>query len=281
VAEQSPVEAIGAEPPVGNRPLGLGTFVSGTTGAIALPVAVFLVLAMLLELAKRAGWLPITVPAPTEIVGALTVSWADLLYHMGPTIVAAASGYAIAAVIAFLLGALATSWPRSEPTVVKLGIVVDSVPLIALTPILMIFIGTGMTSRIVIATIAALFPLLVGAIQGFKAVDRNAAELFHVLSARRWQKLTKLALPVALPYLFAALKIAAPLAILGALIAEWVNADRGLGIMMVYALFSFNVPLVWLTIVAVSALAVSAYGIVALAERLVIRWQPGGQGHGV
>jgi NitT/TauT family transport system permease protein len=281
VAEPRPAHAIGGEPPPGNRLLGVGAFMSGTASAVVLPVAVFVALAMLLELAKRAGWLPITVPAPTEIAAALTVSWADLLYHMGPTVVAAASGYAIAAVIAFLLGALATSWPRSEPTVLKLGIIVDSVPLIALTPILMIFIGTGMISRIVIATIAALFPLVVGAVQGFKAVDRNAAELFHVLSARRWQKLTKLALPVALPYLFAALKIAAPLAILGALIAEWVNADRGLGIMMVYALFSFNVPLVWLTIVAVSTLAVSAYGIVALAERLVIRWQPAGQGHGV
>ena len=197
---------------------------------------------------------------------------------MGPTVLAAAAGYSIAALIAFMLGALATGWPRSEETVLKLGIIVNSVPLIALTPILMIFIGTGMTSRIVIATIAPLFPLLVGAIQGFKAVDRNAAELFHVLSARRWQKLWKLALPAALPYLFAALKIAAPLAILGALIAEWVNADRGLGIMMVYALFSFNVPLVWLTIITVSVLAMSAYGLVALAERLVIRWETGGLG---
>lgn len=281
MAEQSPADTIGSQSSPGNRLVGFSAFLSGTAATVVLPVAVFLALAILLELAKRAGRLPITVPAPTEIAGALSVSWADLLYHMAPTVLAAAGGYAIAALIAFLLAAIAAGWPRAEDAVVRLGIIVDSVPLIALTPILMIFIGTGMTSRVVIATIAALFPLLIGAIQGFKAVDRNAADLFHVLSAGRWQKLRKLALLSALPYLFAALKIAAPLAILGALIAEWVNADRGLGIMMVYALFSFNVPLVWLTIITVSALAMSAYGIVALAEHLVIRWETGGRGHGV
>lgn len=277
MAEPAAVEAI-ARSALATR--GVRVVLVGSAVSVALPLGVFLGLALLLELAKRADWLPLTVPAPSEIGEALTVSWADLLYHMGPTVLAAVAGYAIAAMIAFILGVLAMSWPRSEDTVVKLGIMVDSVPLIALTPILMIFIGTGMTSRIVIATIASLFPLVVGAIQGFKAIDRNAAELFHVLSARRWQKLRKLALPAALPYLFAALKIAAPLAILGALIAEWVNADRGLGIMMVYALFSFNVPLVWLTIITVSLLAMTGYGLAALAERLVIRWETGGIGRG-
>ncbi len=140
----------------------------------------------------------------------------------------------------------------------------------------MIWLGTGMISRIVLATIAAFFPLCVGALQGFKAVDRNAGELFHVLSASRRKRFLKLTLPTALPYLFAAFKVAAPLSILGALIAEWINADRGLGIMMIYALFSFNVPLVWLTIITVCALAMLAYGGVALAERLIVRWESGG-----
>ena len=143
-------------------------------------------------------------------------------------------------------------------------------PLIALTPILMVWVGNGLTSRIIISTVAALFPLLVGAVQGFKAVDRNASELFHVLAATRWQRLRKLSFPSALPYLFAALKIAAPIAVLGALIAEWVSADRGLGIMMTYAFFSFNVPLAWLTIIAVCTIATTAYGLVAIVERLVV-----------
>lgn len=252
----------------------------GATLSVALPATVFAFLLLLMQVAKDLGYLPVTIPAPTEIAGAVVISWSDLLYHMTPTVLAAALGYVLAASFAIALGAAAASWPKSEKTILKVGIIVDSVPLIALTPILMIWFGTGMASRIVIATIAAMFPLIVGAVQGFKAVDRNAAELFHVLSAGRWQRLTKLSLPVALPYLFAGLKIAAPLAVLGALIAEWVNADRGLGIMMVYALFSFNVPLVWLTILTVCLLAMTAYGLVALAERLVVRWDTGGAAEG-
>jgi len=97
-------------------------------------------------------------------------------------------------------------------------------------------------------------------------------ELFHVIAASRWQRLCKLALPSALPYLFAALKIAAPLALLGTLIAEWMGTDRGLGAMIVYALFSFNVPLAWLAIVTVCALSALAYGLIALAEQRVVGW---------
>ena len=253
-------------------------------GALA-PLGIVAVLVALWQGAKMAGLLPITVPAPSEIAEAFTRSYSDLFYHMGPTVLSAATGFILAVLVALGLGAIAISWKRSEPTILKLGIVVDSIPLIALTPILMVWIGNGLASRIVIATIAALFPLLVGVIQGFKAVDRNVAELFHILAASRRQWLVKLAFPSALPYLFSALKIAAPLSVLGALIAEWVSADRGLGIMMIYALFSFDVPLAWLTIVAVCMVATTAYGLVALAERIVLGGPQeaiggGGGGHG-
>ncbi|MCX5496156.1 ABC transporter permease [Kaistia dalseonensis] len=239
-------------------------------GAVGVPALIVLVLVGLWEAIKDLGFLPITVPAPSEIGGAFGRSYADLFYHMGPTVLSALSGFVLATLIALMLGAIAVSYRKSEPTILKLGIVVDSIPLIALTPILMVWVGNGLPARIVIATIAALFPLLVGVVQGFKAVDRNVSDLFHILAASRWQRLVKLAFPSALPYLFSALKIAAPLSVLGALIAEWVSADRGLGIMMTYALFSFDVPLAWLTIVAVCCLATSAYGLVAIAERIVV-----------
>lgn len=255
--------ADGATLPARNTALGI-------LGGIAAPAAIVGALVAIWQGAKMGGLLPITVPAPSEIAEAFGRSWSDLLYHMVPTVLSALAGFVLATLIALALGAVAVSWRRSEATILKLGIVVDSIPLIALTPILMVWLGNGMSSRIVIATIAALFPLLVGVVQGFKAVDRNVSELFHILAASRWQRLRKLAFPSALPYLFSALKIAAPLSVLGALIAEWVSADRGLGIMMIYALFSFDVPLAWLTILAVCFVATLAYGLVALAERIVL-----------
>lgn len=280
-AERFAATALRAEPATAAAPArtkaGPAEKVRRMALSAGLPLAVFAALVAAMEGAKRAGWLPITVPAPSEIAGAFDRAAGDLFYHMAPTVLAALVGYALAALIAGSMGAVATTWRRAEKPVLNLGIVVDSIPLIALTPILMVWLGNGLESRIVIATIASLFPMLVGTIQGFKAVERNAAELFHVLSAGRWQRLVKLSLPTALPYLFQALKIAAPLAVLGALIAEWVSAERGLGIMMIYALFSFDVPLVWLTIVAVCVLAMLGYALVAIAERLVIRWDTGGR----
>lgn len=245
--------------------------------AAGLPAAIVAGLAGLMELAKRLDWLPVTVPAPSEIGAAFVRSGDDLFYHMTPTVLSALAGYGIAILIAGALASLVSAWRRARRTVLTFGVIVDSIPLIALTPILMLWLGNGVESRIVIATVACLFPLLVGAVQGLTAIDRSRQELFHVLSASRWQRLRKLALPSALPYLFAAMKIAAPLAVLGALIAEWVNAERGLGIMMVYALFSFDVPLVWLTIIAVCALAMIGYALIAIAERLVVTWDGGGR----
>jgi ABC-type nitrate/sulfonate/bicarbonate transport system permease component len=239
-------------------------------GAILPPVAVLAALVLALEFAQTRGWLPVTVPVPSAIAATLAEKHGDLFFHMAPTVLAAFVGFVAAFVIAVALAGLATAWRKAEAPVMRFGVILDSIPLIALTPILMVWIGNGIAARILIATMAALFPLLVGAVQGFKAVDRNAVELFHVLAASRWQRLTKLNWPSALPYLFAALKIAAPLALLGALIAEWISAERGLGIMMIYALFSFDVPLAWLTILTICVLAVIAYGLVAGAERILV-----------
>ena len=237
----------------------------------ALPsTAALALVALTWELCKRAGVLPITVPAPSQIAAAFGRSYGDLLYHAQPTALSALAGFTLAAAAAFALGAVALRFPRAESSVLRLGVFIDSIPLIALTPILMVWIGNGLASRIVIGTIAALFPMLVAVVQGFKAIDRSAAELFHVLAASPAQRLFRLAVPTALPFIFAGFKVAAPLAVLGALIAEWVSADRGLGIMMTYAIFSFDAPLAWLTIAAVCAMAVLAYSAVAAAERLVV-----------
>jgi ABC-type nitrate/sulfonate/bicarbonate transport system permease component len=238
------------------------------------PLAVLALIIGGLELAKTQGLLPVTVPAPSDVAAAFGKSYGDLFFHMAPTVLSAAIGFFAAFAIALTLGAIATGWRRAETPIMRFGVMLDSIPLIALTPILVLWVGNGLAARILIAGMAALFPLLVGAVQGFKAVDRNVSDLFHLLAASRWQRLRKLAWPSALPFLFAALKIAAPLAILGALIAEWISADRGLGIMMIYALFSFDVPLAWLTIIAVCVLAVCAYGLVAAAERIFVGKPP-------
>lgn len=254
---------------------------TGLWRTLALPLAVLTGIVVAMEIAKAAGALPITVPAPSQIAAVAPAQAADLWYHAVGTLRSALLGYAAAALCALALASVALGRPTTERPILSLGVLIDCVPLIALAPIFVIWIGQGPALHVTIAAISAFFPLLLGTVQGLKATDSNARELFHVIAATRWQRLRLLALPSALPYLFAALKIAAPLALLGALIAEWMGSERGLGAMIIYALFSFNVPVVWLTILTVCALSAAAYGLIALAERRIVRWAPtGGVGHG-
>lgn len=248
----------------------------------ALPPALVLLAVLAgLEGAKAMGWLPITVPAPSQVVAVFPQQAADLAYHAGGTLRSAVAGYAIAAGVALVLASVALSAEATERPILSVGVLIDCVPLIALAPIFVIWVGQGPVLYITISAISAFFPLLLGMVQGLKASDRNARELFHVLAASRLQRLRLLALPSSLPFIFSALKIAAPLALLGALIAEWMGAERGLGAMIIYALFSFNVPVVWLTILTVCAISALAYGLIALIESRVVTWLPtGGAGHG-
>lgn len=236
------------------------------------PAVTLIALLVLLEIAVHAGLTPITVPAPSAVAMEFTQSGSDLLYHIGPSVVATLLGLTISAALAMLLAGIGASWRRANGPVMTLGVLVDSTPLIAVAPILIVFVGAGMTLHVIVSATACFFPLLVGMARGFRAVERNQDELFHVLAASRIDRLRKLALPSALPYVFSAFKIAAPLAVLGTLIAEWMGAERGIGIMMIYAMFSFDAAQVWMTILAVCLMAIAGYGIFAAVERVYLRW---------
>lgn len=241
-------------------------------GALLPPALVLLAVGLGLEGAKAAGLMPITVPAPSQVAAIAPSALGDLWYHGVRTVQSAAQGYAIAAALALALAAVALALRALTRPILSVAVLIDCIPLIAIAPIFMIWIGQSPRLHVTVAAISCFFPLFVGALQGLRATERNMEELFHVIAASRWQRLWKLALPSALPYLFAAMKIAAPLALLGTLIAEWMGTDRGLGAMIVYALFSFNVPLAWLTIVTVCGLSALTYGLIALAEARVVTW---------
>ncbi|MEM7721998.1 MAG: ABC transporter permease [Pseudomonadota bacterium] len=236
------------------------------------PTVALFGLIVLLEVAVSIGLTPITIPAPSDVGAEFAESGANLMYHIGPSIVATVIGLAISACLAAVLAGIGAGWRRANGPVMTFGVLVDSTPLIAVAPILIVFVGGGMTLHIIVAATACFFPLLVGMTRGFRAVDRNADELFHVLAASRWHRLVKLSLPSALPFIFSGFKIAAPLAVLGTLIAEWMGAERGVGIMMIYAMFSFDAPQVWMTIIAVCLMAISGYGVFAFLERIYLKW---------
>ncbi len=237
------------------------------------PLLTGVVLIGLAEASKHANLLPVFVPSPSEVVMEIWNSPRLLTENLAPTAWKAAVGYFIAAAIAMTAGSIAVSVRAFYGPIYNFGVMIHSVPIIATAPLLALWLGTGPQVQIAIAALASQFPMLVGTMQGLQAADARQREMMHVLSASRVQMLRFLLVPSALPYLFAGLKIAAPSAVLGAITAEWAGADRGVGAMMLYALFSYDTPKVWLSVFLTCFLAASGFGIWALIERLVVSWQ--------
>jgi NitT/TauT family transport system permease protein len=241
--------------------------------AIWRPLATVVVLLLAAEAAKRAGLLPVFVPAPSQ-VAAEVIRDPRLVYgSLGPTAWKASAGYAISAVVAIAAASLAVLVRPLHASIYNLGVMLHAIPIIATAPLLALWLGTGPSVQIAIAALASQFPMLVGTMQGLQATDARQRELMFVLSATSAQNLRYLLVPNALPYLFAGCKIAAPAAVLGAITAEWAGADRGVGAMMLYALFAYDTPKVWLSVLLTCVLAGGGYGFWALIERYAIYWQ--------
>ena len=216
--------------------------------------------------------LPVFVPAPSQVVDEVMRRPALLTANIGPTAWKAACGYAIAAAITVTAAAIAVSVRALYGTIYNIGVTLHAIPIIATAPLVALWFGTGPQVQIAIAALASQFPMLVGTMQGLQASDASQRELMYVLSATRPQMLRFLLIPSALPYLFAGFKIAAPSAVLGTITAEWAGADHGIGAMMLYALFAYDTPKVWLSVFLTCFLAAGGYGIWALIERIVIYW---------
>jgi NitT/TauT family transport system permease protein len=247
-------------------------WLSRALASAILPFAGVATALLLVEFAKRAGYLPATVPAPSQIWDALVTNPSGIGLALAETTINAARGYVFATVVALLAAVLATlARPLFHP-IYNVGVALASIPLIATTPMLALWLGNGPITRSLIAGLASYFPLLVGGMQGFRAYETNHMELFHVYSASRWRVFHSLILPSSLPYLFAGFKLAAPLAVLGSLTAELTGAENGIGVLMLSALFTFDIRQLWLTVLIACALSGAGYGIWALIERIVIYW---------
>ena len=236
------------------------------------PLGTAAVVVILWEWIVSTGIPPSSIAAPTAAWSAFAEDPGNLWYHVRPTMTSALIGFGVATSLALAVSLVTVALPRTKNVIYNASVVTYSVPLIALAPVLLVWIGNGSSLRITIAAIAGFFPVVVGCIQGFNSPDPARMELMEQLSASRLQQFRLLTVPEALPYIFAGLKVAAASAVLGAIISEWSGADRGLGLAMINALSGYKPGDLWMIIIASTLLTISLYGTVGLIERLVIRW---------
>lgn len=213
-----------------------------------------------------------TIPSPSEIATVLEEDWDTLWADTRETGEVALLGLLVGSGIAIGLALLSLAARSLESAIMRLGLALYSVPIIVVAPLLVLWLGQGQKPRVAISALAVFFIVLVNTIRGFRATTRESHELLHVFSVGRLGVLRYLRVPSALPYLMSALKVAVPASVFGAVIGEWIGANRGLGVVMFFSLYQFDVPKLWAAMVLTTGIALAGYAVVALAERLVMPW---------
>ncbi|HRC63327.1 MAG TPA: ABC transporter permease subunit, partial [Dehalococcoidia bacterium] len=165
-----------------------------------------------------------------------------------------------------------------ERALYPLALVVKVTPVVAVAPLFIIWFGFGIWPKLLVAALITFFPMLVNAVTGLRDVDPAALDFLRSLHASRWQVFWRLRGPASLPYLFAALRISVPLALIGAVVAEWMSGDGGLGQVILIANGDFDTASLFAAVLVLAALAVLLSGALALLERTVLFWHESFEG---
>ena len=212
-------------------------------------------------------------PAPSTIVAAGfelgVVRWAE---HLFATLTVALLGFLAAIAVALPLAIGITGSPLLARTLLPWLIVVQSTPIVAIAPIIVVALGAGLLPRVVITTLIAFFPLVISGATGLAAAPPELLELSRSLRAPRHREYTQIRLPTSIPFLFAGLKVAITLSIIGAVVAEFVAAERGLGYLILFATSSFKVPLAFAALALLVASSLLLYALLVWIHRRYFPW---------
>jgi len=210
------------------------------------------------------------VPAPWDLPRAVPSDIAD---HVWVTAQEVLLGFLVANALAFCIAVLFVQSRIIERGVYPLAIALKTTPIVAIAPLLVLWFGTGLLSKVVAAALISFFPMLVNTIRGLRAAEPEAHELFTALRASRRQRFLRLQMPTALPFVFAALKISASLAVVGAIVGEFVGAKAGLGFLILQSSYNFETAQLFVAIIGAAMLGILLFAVVSLAERALCRWE--------
>lgn len=215
-------------------------------------------------------------PGPADVWRQFQIVLADgrLVRHSLITISEIIPGLLIGLFIAVPLGYTLAKSPLAERLLSPYLIASQAIPVIAIAPLLTIWISSTYWSRVTVAVLVVFFPILINSITGLRSVPQEMYELMASLQATRGQVFSKLELPAAMPVLLAGLKVGATLAVIGTLVGEFVQPrSEGLGYLLVTARYQFKTDLVFVVLITLGVIALSLYGLVSLLERRLLRWQ--------
>jgi NitT/TauT family transport system permease protein len=245
---------------------------------IVSPIAFGLFLVLIWEaLCQSMDVSKFVVPRPSEIVPMFVLRWGTIWPNALQTLFTTLSGFAIGVAIGFVLGVALGASPRFYKTTFPTLIGVNSIPKVALVPLMVLWAGIGTVPAVMTSAIIVIFPIAVVVAAGIATMDPELSDVMRSLGASRFITLAKIGIPQAMPYFFGSLKIAITLAFVGTILAESIAANRGLGYMMTRAASDFEVELVFTGLLTLAAMGVALYLASIFAERRIVGWAYRGQ----
>ncbi len=216
-------------------------------------------------------------PAPSAIWSATVAVWPTVLGHTWATLLTSLGGFLASVAISLPLAMLIAASPAISAAVYPLLVVTQSIPKVALAPILIIALGANELPRIIVTFLVAFFPLVVGAVAGLLATPPELIELGRACRAGKLQELLRIRLPFAVPFVFGGLKVAAALSVVGAVVAEFVGADAGLGYLIQTSMSFFRPSLAYGAVVILALMGIVLFWAVELVERVFFPWSSGAE----
>ena len=238
------------------------------------PAAAFVALLLLWEAAVRVLAIPsFLLPAPSVVMQAMLATPLPVwLGHIWATLRVALMGYVLAILISVPLAVALASSRLLSRTLYPILVVVQSTPIVAVAPIIIVTLGASDLPRVVITFLIAFFPIVVSTVTGLLATPDELVELSRSLRAGRVREILHVRLPFALPHLFSALRISSTLAVIGAVVAEFVAAERGLGFFIAFSTSFFKIPSAFAGLVILVAISLALFRLVGLAQKLLAPW---------
>lgn len=212
------------------------------------------------------------VPAPGEVFREMRESWDSLLEHSWVTLKEILLGFALSVIVGIPLAVVIVYSLFLERMLYPMLIASQAIPKIAVAPLFVVWIGFGLMPKVLMAFLISFFPIVISTIVGLRSIQPEMIHLSRSMGAGGLTAFMKVRLPNALPNVFGGLKIAISLAVVGAVAAEFVGADAGLGYLLVIATGFLDTPLLFAALIVLSAIGIALFGAIALIERLLMPW---------
>ena len=243
-------------------------------GALGAGLASSVVVLLIWEgLGRAFGVRPILLPLPSQVLVELVTEWSWYLGHAGYTLMTTLLGFALSVLAGVLLGAMIVGSRFCERYVYPLIVAMNSVPKVAIAPLFVIWLGTGPEPKVAIAFLIAVFAVIVDTIHGLRSVPQDVLDVSRVFRGRPLDVFFKVKLPSALPSIVTGMKVAISLALVGAIVGEFVSSQRGLGYVIMSAQGMFDTPRVFAALVVLAVIGMLLYAAVEWLERVAMPWR--------